>query len=329
MRPALTKLIPPALIAVIAFSATGCGEDSDGGQGVRSRAAPPASNFPAAHGKTLEQIMASATSEGPVVSPAARVLQLGKNRFAFGVFTLGKEQITEAEVAIYAAPGNDLSGPAIGPFPARIEDLTTEPAFVARSTSADPDAAKVVYVTEVPLKKRGAWTFGALVKDGEGYGGSLLPTPSMVGQFADIPAVGERAPRISTPTADEVASISEIDTRVPPDSMHDVDYAEVIGKKPIVLLFATPALCQTRVCGPVVDIALQAKREVRDEAAFIHMEVYNDNDLNKGPRPQMEAFHLPTEPWLFVIDADGVVRTRIEGGFSVQEVESAVRGATK
>jgi hypothetical protein len=254
---------------------------------------------------------------------------LGKDRFAFGVFTLGKEQISDAEVAIYAAPGNDLNGPARGPFPARIEDLTTEPAFVARSTAADPDAAKVVYVSEIPLRKPGAWSFGALVKDGSDYGGSLLPTPSMVGQFADIPAVGEAAPRISTPTADEVVDIAEIDTRVPPDSMHDVDYADVIGEKPIVLLFATPALCQSRVCGPVVDIAEQAKREVGDQAAFIHMEVYNDNDLNKGPRPQMEAFNLPTEPWLFVIDSEGMIRTRIEGGFSVQEVEAAVRAVAK
>jgi hypothetical protein len=311
------------------FAAGGCGGGSDGGQGIRSRAAPPAGDFPRAKGKTLQQVMASATTEGPVVSPGARVLPLGRDRFAFGVFTLGKEQISDAQVAIYAAPGNDLGGPAIGPFPARIEDLTTEPAFVAKSTAADADAAQVVYVSEIPLKRPGPWTFGALVKEGSGYGGSLLPTPSMVGQFEDIPAVGERAPPISTPTVSDVGRISEIDTRSPADSMHEVDYADVLGKEPIVLLFATPALCQSRVCGPVVDIAEQAKREVGDQAVFIHMEVYNDNDISEGPRPQVKTFRLPSEPWLFVIDADGVVRTRIEGGFSVQEVQDAVREVTK
>ena len=82
--------------------------------------------------------------------------------------------------------------------------------------------------------------------------------------------------------------------------MHDVDFADVLGKKPVVLLFATPALCQSRVCGPVVDVAEQVKRDRPDDAAFIHMEIYNDNDPNKGLRPQLAAFNLPTEPWLFV-----------------------------
>jgi hypothetical protein len=272
--------------------------------------------------------MANASSEDTVVSPAARVLRLGDNRFAFGVFTLGKEQITDAEVAIYAAPGNGLSGPARGPYPARVEDLTTEPSFRAKTTANDPDAAQVVYVAEIPLEKPGAWTFGALLKEGDSYGGSLLPTPSLVGQFGDIPDVGERAPRVSTPTTAVVAEIGKIETRDPPDTMHEDDLADVLGKKPVVLLFATPALCQSRVCGPVVDIAEQAHREVGDEAAFIHMEVYVDNDPNKGPRPQMEAFHLPSEPWLFVIDRNGVISTRIEGGFSVEELTEALRPLT-
>ena len=73
----------------------------------------------------------------------------------------------------------------------------------------------------------------------------------------------------------------------------------MLGKEPIVLLFATPQFCQSRVCGPVVDVAEQAKHEFGDEARFIHMEIYNDNDPSKGVRPQVRAFHLPTEPWLF------------------------------
>jgi hypothetical protein len=181
-----------------------------------------------------------------------------------------------------------------------------------------------VYVTEIPLNRPGAWAFGALIRQGDGsYQGSLLATPSLVGQFDPVD-VGDRAPRVSTPTADEVADISQIDTRVPPSSLHEEDLAEVLGKKPVVLLFATPALCQTRICGPVVDQAEQVKREFGDEVAFIHMEVYNDNDLSKGPRPQMRAYNLPSEPWLFVIDRNGVVRTAIEGAFSVEELEAAV-----
>ena len=37
-----------------------------------------------------------------------------------------------------------------------------------------------------------------------------------------------------------------------PDTVQD-DFADVLGTKPVVIVFATPALCQSRVCGPVVD----------------------------------------------------------------------------
>ncbi len=106
--------------------------------------------------------------------------------------------------------------------------------------------------------------------------------------------------------------------------MHDEDLADVLGRKPVVLLFATPQLCQSRICGPVVDVAEQVKREFGDRVAFIHQEVYNDNEINKGVRPQMRAYRLPSEPWLFVIDRSGKVSTVIEGAFSVGELQDAV-----
>ena len=321
--PRPLQLIVPAL--ALAALIAGCGGDDDdgGGDEAAARPAPPASDFPAPEGRTLEQLLtASATSEGPVVSPAAKVLRVGENRFSFGVFTVEQEPITSAQVAIYAAP-KGLNGPAEGPYPARIESLETEAAFRARSTADDPDAAHVVYVTEVPLQKPGEWAFAALVKEGDGYSGSVLPTPSLAGEFDPVD-VGDKAPSVSTPTAGDVAEISEIDTRVPPGTMHEEDLQDVLGEKPAVLLFATPALCQSRICGPVVDIAEQVKRDFGDDVAFIHQEIYNDNEINKGPRPQVEAYRLPSEPWLYVIDKDGVVSTVIEGAFSVDELEQAV-----
>jgi hypothetical protein len=311
-----------AALAALALIA-GCG-GSDDGEGTRNREAPAAAVFPAAQGKTLEQVLSGSSGEGPVIAPAARVLRKGENRFPFGVFTLGHEQIDDAQVAIYAAPGAGLGGPAIGPFPARIVDLTTEPAFRAKTTTDDPDAATVAYVSEIPLNRSGPWSFAALIKDGDSFKGSLLPTESEVGQF-DPPAPGDKAPVVHTPTADEVSKISEIDTRVPPSDMHQDDLAEVIGKKPVVLLFATPALCQSRVCGPVVDVAAQVKRDFGDRVAFIHQEIYENNSINDGPRPQFEAYRLTSEPWLFVIDRNGRISTAIEGPFGVGDLEAAVR----
>jgi hypothetical protein len=107
------------------------------------------------------------------------------------------------------------------------------------------------------------------------------------------------------------------------------DFAEVAGKEPVVLVFATPQLCQSRVCGPVVDIAEQVKSDHEGEAEFIHMEIYRDNTIEKGFRPQVKAFGLPTEPWLFAIDRRGKVAARLEGAFSAAELEDALRKATR
>jgi hypothetical protein len=143
-----------------------------------------------------------------------------------------------------------------------------------------------------------------------------------------IPAAGDRPPAIETDTLAEVGGrIEEIETREPPDDMHETDFADVIGEKPVALLFATPQLCQSRVCGPVTDIALQLKRDYGDEVEFIHQEVYVENDPNKGLREPLQQFNLPTEPWLFTFDADGQVAARLEGSFGLEQFEGALQAA--
>lgn len=95
--------------------------------------------------------------------------------------------------------------------------------------------------------------------------------------------------------------------------MHESDFGDALDKEPVLLLFATPALCQSRVCGPTMDIVEQVKTEFGDRATFIHM-TYNGNDANKGLRPQVKAFRLPTEPWAFIVDgraSQGSVRGSI------------------
>lgn len=128
-----------------------------------------------------------------------------------------------------------------------------------------------------------------------------------------------------TPTGDDVSDLDEIDTRDPHDTMHEVDFADVLGRQPAVILFATPLLCESRVCRPVVDVAEQVKSRFGDDVAFIHMEIFEDNEVNKGMRKQVKEFGLQTEPWLFVVDDRGRVTTAIEGAFGVAELEAAVR----
>ena len=51
----------------------------------------------------------------------------------------------------------------------------------------------------------------------------------------------------------------------------------------------------------------------------------HDNDMRRGFRRQVGQWRLPTEPWTFVIDRDGIVVERFEGAFSAEELAAAVR----
>jgi hypothetical protein len=339
--------VPACLLAAAALIG-GCGGDSDsstssGSASAESRPAPPKGEFPSAAGKSLAEVLKSEMVEGPselVVSPAAQAFYLGKNRYPFGVFRRDGSQVPDAEVALYFArvpkkPGaaatagkEALDQPAVGPFPAAIESLQTQPAFRARTTTDDPDAASVVYYTDVDFPGEGEWRIAALIKEGDEVTGTLLPSAE-VGRFARVPRPGQKAPVIHTPTAaDTGGDLSQITTRLPPDTQNQVDYADVLGKEPVILLFATPQFCQSRVCGPVVDVAEQVKELYGDEAEFIHMEIFNDNDPNEGVRPQVRAFRLPSEPWLFGIDRQGTIQAEIEGAFGVDALTRVVEEVT-
>lgn len=338
------------LLAVGAVVA-GCGSDESttgATAEAENRPAPPKSDFPATEGRTLEEVLESATQSEVVVSPAGKVFYVGENRFPFGVFEMDHTTVTDAEVALYAskvpqvnlkaekqgAKGADarakikaLEEPAIGPFPAAIETLGTQPAFRAQTTN-DEDAT-VVYSTDVDFPSEGEWRVAALIKEGDEVAATLLPS-ARVGQFEQVPQVGQKAPVIHTPTAEDVGGeLSEITTRIPPDTQNQVDFADVVGKEPVILLFATPQFCQSRVCGPVVDVAEQVKQVEGEKAEFIHMEIFKDNDPEEGVRPQVSAYHLPTEPWLFAIDRDGTVQVALEGAFGVDALTAALEKASR
>jgi hypothetical protein len=306
-------LLPP-LVA-------GCGSSS----GESSRPAPSVGEFPAAKGKTIADLLrdSGAKPAKVVIAPAAQAFDVGPNRYPFGVFTLSNEQVDDAEVALYFAK-DEKKGPVIGPLPAQVTSLEVKPAY--RAAGEDPDQAKNVYVVpRVDFDRKGPWVGLAMLKGKNGLEAARVSAPPVVGDNK-VPKVGEKAPLIHTPTASDVGGdLSKIDTRVPHDQMHQVDFADVLGKEPIVLVFATPALCQSRVCGPVVDVAQQVADEYKGKADFIHMEVYNDNDISKGIRPQLEAFNLETEPWTFLIDRKGIIRVRIEGAYGVPELEQAMQ----
>jgi hypothetical protein len=329
VAPSLRLLGALAALAMLVLAA-GCGSSDDSGKNQPAPAEPQPTaskeDFPPAAGKTLPDVIGSLPS-GPVLVPSVSLLEKGKDRVGFALFDTAGKQIAGAGVALYVGKV-DGSG-AHGPFVARSESLKVAPQFESKQTATDPNSARGVYVADVPFNREGRFAVLAVAKlDGRLVATS--PIAMKVGQKgAKPPGQGEKAPVIHTLTPPDVAgNVAKIDTRIPaaPSLLKD-DFADVVGKKPVVITFATPQLCQSRVCGPVVDVVAEVQSKFGDKVSFIHQEVYQDNDTSKGLRPQLAAYHLQTEPWTFVIDRSGAVSTRLEGAFSPGELERAVEKA--
>jgi hypothetical protein len=333
----MRRAITPALAALV-LAATGCGGDDGGGaakdpvsevpsglqEKVRTAQDPQASEFPKPGGKTL-QALADEIGGGPEMGLAGSVFLAGqKNRVAFGVID-DQSGFVYGKTALYVA--RTPQSPAKGPYVAPADVLVTEAPYRSQQAATEADPFAAVYAAQVPFSKPGQYVVMAVtIVDGKPVAapGQL----KVVTKAQDrIPEVGEPAPKVTTDTVASAGGDAEaIDTRRPTSDMH-ANFADELGKKPIALLFATPQLCQSRVCGPVVDVGLQLRARYGDQVDFIHQEVYTDNDPNKGLRKPLQEFGLQTEPWLFVVGKDGKVTARLEGSFGLDAFEQALNTA--
>ncbi len=72
----------------------------------------------------------------------------------------------------------------------------------------------------------------------------------------------------------------------------------------------------------------KVKENVGDRANYIHVEVFEDPHMIEGARPTgglvaaVDEWGLPTEPWTFVIDSQGLVRGKFEQFTTAAEIEA-------
>jgi hypothetical protein len=337
-----TQLRRLALVVLGALALGGCGSAGHSETTTRTKATtgsgssaavndlpaaehPQSSGFPSAHGRTLQQ-----------VASAARVRLTAQFGAATGTFTPGRRRLafalnTSTGKFVYAPTVVYLSrtpdSPALGPFAAPADPMTVGPQYRSRQ-NAGPGGVQAIYETEVPLASAGTYDVLALTQTSEGLIGS--PGEIAVARTSAIPDVGQRPPAIATDTlASTHHDLALLTTRLPPENMHAVSFAQVLGRRPVALLFSTPQLCLSKVCGPVTDIVVSLQRQFGDRVSFVHEEVYVKNQPAKGLRPQMKAFHLQTEPWLFTITRSGVIAARLEGAFGVSAVTRALEAALR
>ena len=284
---------------------------------------PSTGQFPTAHGRTLRQLAATVKSTAQL-GAATGTFTPGTRRLAFGL-TTQSGGFVYAPTAVYIAKSPNAA--AKGPFLAPADPMTVQPQFRSKQNSG-PGGIKAIYAAQLPVPSAGTFTVLSLTRTNKG----LIGAPGEIASTdtSPIPNVGQRPPDIATDTVATVhGDIALLTTRQPPEQMHSVSFNQVLGKKPIALLFSTPQFCISRVCGPVTDVAVQLQHEFGNKITFIHEEVYADNNPSKGLRPQLKAFHLRTEPWLFTINRKGIIAARLEGAFGTTELTQAIKAALR
>lgn len=208
--------------------------------------------------------------------------------------------ITAEDVAVYlrVPDGETLSGP---------HDATYHP-----ETGEGTGTGAGIHQTLLPLPDAGLFEVVAVQGGRYGVGAVRVLTPEQ----SEAPAPGSPAPRSATPTAAADQGVSPLCTEDPPCPMHEVSLDGALAEgRPVLLLFATPAYCQTIACGPSVG-NLSRVRDERDwgDIAFVHCEIWlNEESVGSGFVPAVQEWGLPTEPWLFAIGADGVITDRLDG----------------
>jgi hypothetical protein len=284
---------------------------------------PRASQFPSAAGRSLKQL-AQLVSGTAQLGAATGTYTPGLRRFAFAL-TDRSQRFVYAPTAIYIAP--TPVAPAQGPFPAPADPMAVAPPYRSQQ-NAGPGGIQAIYWTRVPVARSGIYDLLALTRVGHRLIGATGELAAAISN--PIPGVGQRPPAIATETLGSVGgNVGLLTTRQPPEEMHSISFSQVLGKRPVALLFSTPELCTSRVCGPVTDIMVQLQHEFGSRITFIHQEIYVDNQPTKGLRPQLAAFHIETEPWLFTINRDGLIAARVEGAFGIDEARQALEAALR
>ena len=239
----------------------------------------------------------------------------GKNRISFLVVDKQSKLIETPQARVWVSRGLKQK-----PYAETI--ATLEPIGVPGGAEAD---AQNIYVATLDMPKAGKYWFLAEPIGGDkkiqALGNAVVLAHSVA------PGVGEKAIPVKNPTLGPGVDPAAVTTAEPPDRelLRTTVAKAMASHRPFVVSFATPAYCQTRTCGPVVQVVQSVAKDWDTKGVdFIHIEVYKDNDPAKGTNQWLNAWGLRSEPFTFVVDKNGVIRSRLEGAFSAAELEKAV-----
>lgn len=181
----------------------------------------------------------------------------------------------------------------------------------------------VYYPLNFTPAKAGNFTVSAVVD------GSKVSATFTVGAkgSSDVPGPTDKMPALKTPTVADHLSVDPICTQNPPCKLHEVSLDAALAQaRPVAYLVGTPKFCQTGICGPVLDVLETTAPAYVDKVTFIHQEVYQSAEqaADKGSAATLakavQDLHLQSEPVLFITDASGIIRHRLDASYDATEL---------
>ncbi len=276
----------------------------------------------------LSAPLPAAAQDVPAIIPvlASSELAQGPNRFLFS--------LTDATGALLAAPDVEVS------LQFYADDLDPEAvAFEADSRFLWAiEDVRGLYAADVVFPHAGRWgtRFNATFPDGRS---ETVRADYDVWETTTTPPIGSPAPLIDTPTAADVGGdLGRISSDPDPvERFYELSILDAIeADAPAVIAFVTPAFCQTATCGPTIEKVKEVAANHPEGVNFVHVEPYlmqvKDGYLQPllseegwlQSAPWTERWGLRTEPYVVVIDAEGLVRAKFEGAITTEELEDAL-----
>jgi hypothetical protein len=249
-----------------------------------------------------------AVSGGPSLTLASSELVVGQNRFALGVL-LDERPLPSASVSLefFQIAGQTATKRAEAPAEYR----------------AIGDNPKGIYVARVAFDQPGPWGVQATIAR-SGQPALAARMSFDVATQSSAPMPGQRAVTSANPTARDVASLDRICSAQPPCPLHELSVASAVSSgKPAVIAFATPGFCTSQTCAPVLGEVLKVAALRASQASFAHVEIYSD-PRNLTVADAVSEWGLRSEPWVFVVDRNGIVVERIESITNAAEVDAAL-----
>jgi hypothetical protein len=324
LRRTVLRRTPAALLAA-ALLLTACGADD-----ADTTAADGDEATPSAATEELAVVIASydvAVGEdrrllAGVLTPDAAQLAFGEVTFELGY--LGDAASGEAELRTDATA---TYLPVLGLEP-QVEPTERPQVLLGEGGTG-------VYEAFVDLDEAGFYGLrvSAELEDGTSRQGQttfeVLPEPQ-------VPDVGDEAPLTRNLTVADVEAGEALpiavdsraqgeDDEVPDVHLHDTTVVDALEDgTPVVVIVSTPTFCVSAFCGPLTAEFARIAEEREGEAAFIHLEVWRDfeaRELNDAAAEWIQTEAGGNEPWVFLVDGDGVIQGRWDNVVDVEDLE--------